>query len=396
MIFKARSGEILNVMHLTINCSPENAPYGEVRVLLTFTDSTYGEERGRGAFVLSSAKTIREVLICAVDGGHWPLWFEAPFHSPLTGQLRATPTGPKGWWHTLHGVDPLDGWLCPLKIGVVDEALQVQGQRTPLAHVRNTGSEAWGNAGIPRAYQSLGSGHSFAVCSFLTARFDIESDSYAGFVPFADVTFCAAGCDEDESLDDERTINGIDLLVEKYQCDLISISAGDSDDPMPDLRSAVQEAARHGVLCFFAAGNEGGRPRFPACYPEVLAVGAVGREDAAPPQTWEANEAALATIRGQDSLFLCKLSASGQDVEFLGAGVCLFYTDLQGEHIGKVGTSFAAPLVVGVAARILGQDASYRNMPRDRSRSDYALTKLTQRGWNTLGPAASKFGILRV
>ena len=353
-----------------------------------------GRRRIQGPTTVRIPPGASELTISVPSGDHWDLWFKPPFPRQISAQLPAIPHGPLGWWHDLHRVNPGAG--TSVRVGVIDEALPHQPPSHPLSNIDNKGDIAWdlrSASTSTRAYLSLGGDHSHVVCSILAAN--AQAPGYAGVVPKAHVLFCAAGSDQDEELEEARVVNSIDWLSENANCDLISVSAGDVDEPVPSIQAAVDEAFRRGTLCFFASGNCGGAPKYPARYPECLAVAALGDDTKSPHDTWDAHEAALSGIRTGGSLYVWRGSATGPQVEFLGAGMSLFFSDPSGRNMWAAGTSFAAPIVVGVAAHILGRDSTYCSMPRDARRANYALTVLQSSCFNdpTL-QAGSQYGLL--
>jgi len=314
------------------------------------------------------------IYITVLDGGYWILKFNKP-SGRLTQIVPRLPQGPRGWWHELHcpngaGADKT------IKIGVIDEALPHQEPGSSLAHVVNLGGAAWkGPVNKNRAFQSLGNHHGLAVCSLLTAR-PAHPDGFEGIAPNATVYFCAAGSDTDERLNPTRLANCIDLLASPdYECDIITFSSGDGDRPLPNIEIAMEAAADRGTLCFAAAGNKGGSPRFPAKYPDCLAVAALGRAGLAPKNTQEEEDERLSTSL-PNGLFFWHASAQGPGVEFLGAGVAVFRTEPSGGTFAMTGTSAAAPIVAGTAALILGEDATYQSLGRTRERVNHAMTAL--------------------
>jgi len=148
-----------------------------------------------------------------------------------------------------------------------------------------------------------------------------------------------------------------------------------------------------GVLCFAAAGNKGEAPLYPARYEDCLSVGALGRVGFAPPQTEDWRDArASREVRGSE--FLWQASARGPGVKLLGAGASILYTEPCGRSFAISGTSFAGPIVAGVAALILENDYIYQSLENDRKRVEYALGKFRSMSSNPFTGLAS-IGILR-
>jgi hypothetical protein len=99
------------------------------------------------------------------------------------------------------------------------------------------------------------------------------------------------------------------------------------------LRDAIRYADNHGVLVIASAGNDGGtRPRYPAAFPGVVAVGATDSRDR-----------------------LVWWSQHGDWVDVVAPGSKIAST-IPGDHyaVGS-GTSFSAPLVSGAAALVMSK-----------------------------------------
>lgn len=121
--------------------------------------------------------------------------------------------------------------------------------------------------------------------------------------------------------------------------DVVNVSLG-GQWASSALRNAVRYAREHGVVVVAAAGNDGGEGvRYPAAFPEVVAVGAVGR----------------------DSVPLSS-SNRGQEVDVAAPGLGVLssgWTDAS--HATAItqsftGTSFSAAYVSGVAALLVSKD----------------------------------------
>lgn len=116
------------------------------------------------------------------------------------------------------------------------------------------------------------------------------------------------------------------------------------------LHRAIISAAKAGVLIVAAAGNAGtAAPQYPAAYPEVLAVAAVGPDGAPASYSSFGSDVALRAPGGNFAL--------GDATD--GVASCIWNFALaQPDYVFAEGTSMAAPHVTGVAALLLAHDPS--------------------------------------
>ena len=123
---------------------------------------------------------------------------------------------------------------------------------------------------------------------------------------------------------------GIYAAVDEYHCDILNISAGDPDI-VPEVQAAIQHALDEGVIVIAAAGNSGDKELlYPASYDGVISVSSVNQD-----------LVISATSNRNDHVFV---AAPGVGVYSLGR--------LPGTVTLSSGTSFAAPVVTGVAAML--------------------------------------------
>ncbi|MFY9174380.1 MAG: S8 family peptidase [Peptococcia bacterium] len=125
-------------------------------------------------------------------------------------------------------------------------------------------------------------------------------------------------------------IEGLDWLVRR-QVNIINMSFSTSETNSV-LDQAIWQAYARGTILVAAAGNSGGENtiKYPAKYPEVIAVSATDSSDR------------LATF-----------SSTGPEVDFCAPGVNIRSTWLWGAYQQKSGTSFAAPHLAGEVADLL-------------------------------------------
>ena len=127
-----------------------------------------------------------------------------------------------------------------------------------------------------------------------------------------------------------RIIEGIDWAITK-NVDIINLSFGTKIDSLA-LHKVIKRASEHNILLVGAAGNHS-QIEYPAAYPEVIAVGAVGTD-------------------GQIS----EESAKGKEVELVAPGEQVLSTSAFGGVMAFGGTSMAVPHVVGVASLLWEQN----------------------------------------
>jgi membrane-anchored mycosin MYCP len=118
-------------------------------------------------------------------------------------------------------------------------------------------------------------GHGTAVASIIAAA-PVPGVSFTGVAPAARIlSVKISGTD---TFPTSVTPRGIMDAVD-FGADVINLSLATPDD-VPALRNAVEYALRHNVVVVAAAGNDlphdSTGPFYPAAYPGVLAVGAVG------------------------------------------------------------------------------------------------------------------------
>ncbi len=136
------------------------------------------------------------------------------------------------------------------------------------------------------------------------------------------------------------------------------------------VRAAAQQAYHRGSLVVISAGNAGGTTSA-AGFTEGFFVGAVSSSDQ-----------------------IARFSDRGPFVDLSAPGVGVLTTELGGDYVGASGTSFAAPLVSGVAAlawsmRLELRPISIQEAILDTSREAGDAGKDDVYGWGTVDAAAA-------
>lgn len=179
--------------------------------------------------------------------------------------------------------------------------------------------------------------HGTAVASLLVGR----PDSVApGLLPQArllavDAFHRAGGGDRMDAFD---LVAAIDLLLGRG-VRIINLSFAGLPNSL--VETGVQAALRRGVMLVAAAGNDGPRapPRYPAAYPGVIAVTAVGAD-----------------------LRVYRRAVQGSHIDFAAPGVEVWTADGSGRGDARPssGTSFAAPYVTAAVALMLSGSPGLR------------------------------------
>ncbi len=141
-------------------------------------------------------------------------------------------------------------------------------------------------------------------------------------------------------------VEGINWAIENNM-NIINMSFGTTENNFA-LRHAVKQAARAGIILVASAGNNGGALEYPAAYKEVVAVGAIDKENN-----------------------LASFSSRGNGLDVVAPGVGIKSTWLNGSYRVLDGTSMAAAHISGLYALQLANQnrASARQILRGYRRS---------------------------
>lgn len=314
-------------------------------------------------------------------GRAWSMMVPAP-HDGQTVELPALPMGqgPVGWWQAMTGhptYDPHRGK--GIRIGVVDTGA---GPTPLLSHVHGLGAFINGDfIPGPKAAEDV-QDHGTAVTGLLGARPPVDSSDFCGLVPGADIGVVRVYA-ETGGASQVDIASAIDFLSISHQADLINLSLG--GPPSAIEHDAILAARLRGTLCLASAGNEeGGAVTYPAAYPEVVAVSALGLAGTTPvgsfAASWTPDSPDRWTLGG---IFAPDFISVGWQVDATAPGTGLISTipsryGQETPYADMSGTSLAAPLTTGVLASLLSRDPWYGSLPRGSARADHARMVLTR------------------
>ncbi|WP_106744977.1 S8 family peptidase [Yoonia maritima] len=163
-----------------------------------------------------------------------------------------------------------------------------------------------------------------------------------------------------------KLIAAIDEAI-ALKVDVVNMSLGGANQS--DLLQQRMQAAREaGILLVAAAGNSGGAVMYPAAYPEVMAVSAIGKFGTFPEDSFHSRHV-TDHVTSDGSCFAARFTCRGPEIDVCGPGVAIVST-LPGPGFGSYdGTSMASPHVAGIAAVLLAQRPDIHGMPRNGARS---------------------------
>ncbi|HZI84488.1 MAG TPA: S8 family serine peptidase [Casimicrobiaceae bacterium] len=352
-------------------------PSGHIGIATATTD-----KQGRAKIGLPQGSSVSFVEPIPYSG-FWIMLAEAP---PSGSTIDCLPVakasnGGGAWWHSAMGVDVnAQGRGAGLKVGVIDTGC---GPHPNLGHVKLVGAYVDGHS-LPGSQATDVAEHGTHTTGIVGARRKKAGD-YAGMAPDCELFHARVfkGEGEGDGPSQADIVNAIDALSRDNKCDLINMSLG-GGPPSEAEEDCIRDAAERGTLCICSAGNDAGPIEFPGAYAECSAVSAIGRIGWAPSGTFSSsNRPHVAAMLGQHNLFLAAFSCFGSTLACAAPGVGIVSTvpdkkGVTGAYMEMDGTSMASPAACGALAVILSQDAAYKALPRDISRTTAARNALAQ------------------
>jgi subtilisin len=160
------------------------------------------------------------------------------------------------------------------------------------------------------------------------------------------------------------------------------------------LAKAAAEAFQQGAVCIAAAGNEGkDRISHPAAAKRVVAVTAYGDRSVLAADALELSELSTVCSTSEPSLARATFSNWGPETDFIAPGVGLISCHSPSGYAVDSGTSFAAPVVTGLAAAMLSKHYPQILAMQKGARRAAAITQVLLDRGRDLGFAFETQGI---
>lgn len=282
----------------------------------------------------------------------WPALQNLPRQSTLGWGARAM---------RLDMVPPQYGGM-GIKIAVIDSgAATTHGNLTRI----RAGFDVINKASNRNTWNTDTLGHG-SHCAGVIAASD-PAWGIRGFAPDAEIHVCKLFPGGQIS----QLIDALEYCIEN-QIDVVNLSLG-GGAPSEALERQIVRAKQAGVACIAAAGNSSGPVQYPAASPHVLAVGAIGKIDEFPPDSYHAET--VGTDIDAQGFFTARFSCFGPQVDVCGPGVAIVSSVPPNNFAAWDGTSMAAPHISGLAALVLAHRADFQML---RARSPERVERLFQ------------------
>jgi subtilisin len=205
-------------------------------------------------------------------------------------------------------------------------------------------------------------------CAGIIAAAEITS-GIRGFAPDAEVHACKLFPGGQIS----QLIDALEYCIEQ-QIDVVNLSLGGTE-VSEALEQQIIRAKRAGIACIVAAGNSGGAVQYPASSPNVLAVGAIGKLDEFPADSYHAQT--LSQNVDAYGYFTASFSCFGPQLAVCAPGVAITSCVPPNNFAAWDGTSMATPHVTGLAALTLAHHPDFQ-APQYQTRGAERVERLFQ------------------
>jgi subtilisin len=297
-------------------------------------------------------ETVTELFVNA-RAGYWGLWrhrpdLQAGSVNSFTLQSLSVPDV-LDWGGTAMRFDqlPTECRGAGIKIALIDSGVATShGQLTKIDH----GIDIRGGEGRSWSQDFMGHG---TPCAGLIGAVPDGTHGIRGYAPDSELHVCRLPpdprCSDLVAALDYCLRSGIDVACLGFGCERGSAI----------VEQRIAAAKQQGVGIVAAAGNSAGTVLFPACSPQVMAVGAIGQTGSYPEDSPQAVQAAAA-LAVAGGLFVPLFSCRGPELDLCAPGVAVVACQSPDGYAVCDGTSLAAAHVTALAALVLAHHSDFR------------------------------------
>jgi subtilisin len=291
------------------------------------------------------------------------------------------------WGHKAMRVDQLPGNYRGqgIRVAIIDSGLATSHDQ--LNRV-TAGLDIIDKATTPDAWNVDTLGHG-SHCAGVIGAGDLAAGGVRSFAPEAEIHVLKLFPGGQIS----QLIEALEYCIEK-QVDVVNLSLGGAD-PSETLERQIIRARRAGIACIVASGNSAGPVQYPASSPNVLAVGAIGKIDEFPPDSYHAET--LSPDVDANGFFTAKFSCYGPQVGVCAPGVAIVSTVPPNNYAAWDGTSMATPHITGLAALVLAHhpdfQGTYKLRSAERVEHLFQIIKMSARRVSVADPSRIGFGM---
>lgn len=298
-------------------------------------------------------------------------------------EVQLRPVDPAVLTDALHrwrdGLDPNAGQGA--RVGIVDTG--VDSAHPDLAHVLT--QNVWSYSETPSPLHP----HATQVAGIIGAR----GPTFRGLAPEAQLYSYRITPLGERKSDAFHLGEGVSRAARDNDLHLINISMVQGQASR-FLAKAAAEAFQQGAVCIAAAGNEGkDRISHPAAAKRVVAVTAYGDRSVLAADALELSELSTVCSTSEPSLARATFSNWGPETDFIAPGVGLISCHSPSGYAVDSGTSFAAPVVTGLAAAMLSKHYPQILAMQKGARRAAAITQVLLDRGRDLGFAFETQGI---
>jgi subtilisin len=297
-------------------------------------------------------ETVADILVNA-RSGFWGLWQQRPYlEADTVNTFTLKPLSlPEAldWGGAAMQFDRIPHQCRGggIRIALIDSGVATSHkQLTRIDHgidIRSAGGKSWSKDAIDHG----------TPCAGLISAAPQTAHGVRGYAPDSELHVCKlpsdAYCSDLIVALDYCLQNAIDVACLGFGCERGSVL----------VEQRISEAKQNGMSLIAAAGNSAGAVLFPACSPNVMAVGAVGQAGSFPEDSPQAAQAAAA-VAVAGGFFVPPFSCRGPELDLCAPGVAVIACQPPDGFAVCDGTSLAAAHVAALAALILADHSDFR------------------------------------